>query len=178
MSDQQHRIRTVETGDLEAIQQIYAHHVLHGTASWELEPPDLAEMRRRCEALRSDGFPYLVMERNGELLGYCYAGPYRPRPAYRYTVENTIYIRHDLTGQGLAAPLLLQLIDTCTEAGRRQMIAIIGDSDHKASINFHRRMGFTQVGLVRNIGWKFGRWLDQIIMQRPLGSGYTSAPDN
>tara|TARA_R110002167_G_scaffold191978_2_gene394422 strand:+ start:477 stop:1013 length:537 start_codon:yes stop_codon:yes gene_type:complete len=169
-------IRPVEAGDLPAIQAIYAHHVLHGTASWELEPPDLAEMRRRCEALLEQGHPYLVACAGGEVLGYAYAGPYRPRPAYRFTVEDTIYLRHDLTGRGLAAPLLQALIDSCTAAGKRQMVAIVGDSTHHASIAFHRRMGFTQAGIVHNIGWKFGRWLDQVLLQRPLGDGEGSPP--
>lgn len=169
-------IRPVEPDDLPTIQDIYAHHVLHGTASWELVPPDVSEMQRRCEALLAEGFPYLVAEAEGTVLGYAYAGPYRPRPAYRFTVEDTIYIRHDLTGRGLAAPLLQCLIDTCEAAGKRQMVAIIGDSAHHASIAFHRRMGFRDAGVVRNIGWKFGRWLDQVLMQRPLGMADTSAP--
>jgi phosphinothricin acetyltransferase len=177
MADQAPRIRAAEADDLPAIQQIYAYHVLHGTASWELEPPDLAEMRRRWETLVAGGYPYFVMEQGRKLLGYAYAGPYRPRPAYRYTVEDTIYLRQDQTGRGLAAPLLQQLIDACEEAGKRQMVAVIGDSANRASIAFHRRMGFAEVGTVRNIGWKFGRWLDQILMQRPLGRGDGSPPD-
>ncbi len=170
-------IRAVQPDDLPAIQAIYAHHVLHGTASWELTPPDVAEMRQRCDTLLANGHPYFVAVDGGEVMGYAYAGPYRPRPAYRFTVEDTIYLRHDLTGRGLAAPLLQHLIDTCTAAGRRQMVAVIGDSENRPSIEFHRRMGFREAGLVRNIGWKFGRWLDQMLMQRSLGTANTTPAD-
>lgn len=174
MSERAPVVRPVEPGDLPAIQAIYAHHVLHGTASWELQPPDVMEMQRRCEALLADGYPYVVLEQDGAVLGYAYAGPYRPRPAYRFTVENSIYIRHDMTGRGLAKPLLEALIAACTAMGKRQMIAVIGDSAQRPSIEFHRRMGFTEAGVIHNVGWKFGRWLDQILMQRPLGDGADS----
>lgn len=170
-------IRPVRPDDLPQIREIYAHHVLHGTASWEVEPPDLEEMRKRCDTLLLGGFPYFVALDGATVLGYAYAGPYRPRPAYRYTVEDSIYIRHDMTGRGLAKPLLQALIDACTAAGKRQMIAVIGDSEQRPSIEFHRRMGFVDVGIVRNVGWKFGRWLDQVLMQRPLGPGADSAAD-
>lgn len=178
MSEAAPVVRSVEPDDMPAIQAIYAHHVLHGTASWELEPPDLAEMRRRCEALLADGFPYFVIVGEDAVLGYAYAGPYRPRPAYRFTVENSIYIRHDQTGRGLAKPLLEALIEACTAMGKRQMIAVIGDSEQRPSIEFHRRMGFADAGMVRNVGWKFGRWLDQILMQRPLGEGADAPADD
>lgn len=174
MASAEYVIRTVDADDLPQIRKIYAHHVLHGTASWELEPPDEAEIRRRCETLQAAGYPYLVAANGSEIGGYAYVGPYRPRPAYRHTVENSIYLRHDLTGRGVAGPLLQALIDACTAGGWRQMVAVIGDSDNHPSIAFHSRMGFREVGVVRNVGWKFGRWLDQVLMQRELGDGSAS----
>jgi phosphinothricin acetyltransferase len=169
-------IRPVGDADMAAVQAIYAHHVRHGTASWELEPPDVAEMIRRRDANLALGLPYVVAERGGEILGYAYAGPYRPRPAYRFTVEDTIYVRHDLAGAGIARPLLQRVIDDCVHAGKRQMIAVVGDSENHASIRFHEKMGFRQVGMIESIGWKFGRWLDSVLMQRALGPGNDTPP--
>jgi L-amino acid N-acyltransferase YncA len=170
-------IRPVEDRDMDAIAAIYDHHVRHGTASWELEPPDRAELVRRRDSVLALGMPYIVAESAGQVVGYAYAGPYRPRPAYRFTVENSIYIDAGRTGQGLARPLLERLIDDCTAAGMRQMIAIIGDSDNYASIRFHEKMGFRKVGQIDRIGWKFGRWLDSVVMQRALGQGGDTPPE-
>jgi L-amino acid N-acyltransferase YncA len=170
-------IRPVEDRDMDAIAVIYDHHVRHGTASWELEPPDRAELVRRRDSVLTLGMPYIVAESAGQVVGYAYAGPYRPRPAYRFTVENSIYIDAGRTGQGLARPLLERLIDDCTAAGMRQMIAIIGDSDNYASIRFHEKMGFRKVGQIDRIGWKFGRWLDSVVMQRALGQGGDTPPE-
>jgi phosphinothricin acetyltransferase len=159
-----------------AIQTIYAHHVLHGLASWELEPPDLTEMNLRRDGFVAQGYPYVVAILDGEVAGYAHAGPYRTRPAYRFTVENTIYLHPDRAGQGIAGPLLQQVIDDCTGLGYRQMIAVVGDSDNQPSIRFHEKMGFRQVGLIVGIGWKAGRWLDSVVLQRALGAGSGSPP--
>lgn len=171
-------VRPVRDADMPAIQAIYAHHVRHGTASWELEPPDLAEMARRRDAILALGLPYVVGERDGRILGYSSAGPYRPRPGYRFTVENTIYVLDEVAGGGVARPLLQRVIDDCAAAGRRQMVAVIGDSANHASIRFHAKMGFRHVGVIENIGFKFGRWLDSVLMQRTLGAGAESLPDS
>ena len=169
-------IRASRDDDLAAVHAIYAHHVRHGTASFEIEPPSAEEMARRRRAVIDAGFPYLVAERDGEVVGYAYAGPYRPRPGYRYTAENSVYIRHDCTRQGIGARLLRELIPLCEAAGLRQLIAVIGDSANPASIELHRRAGFETVGTFRSVGRKFGRWLDSILMQRPLGPGDGAPP--
>jgi phosphinothricin acetyltransferase len=164
-------IRPVADHDMAAIQAIYAHHVLNGLASWELEPPDVAELTVRRNGLLSAGYPFVVAILDGELVGYASAGPYRTRPAYRFTVENTIYLHPHRPGQGIAQPLLQRVIDDCTALGFRQMIAVVGDSGNHPSIRFHEKMGFCRVGLIENIGWKAGRWLDSVILQRALGPG-------
>lgn len=169
-------IRPRTDADMPAITQIYAHHVLNGASSWELSPPDVAEMTKRAHALESGNFPYFVAEVDGVIAGYTYAGAYRPRPAYRYTVENSVYINDQLRRGGIGTALLQQLIDACTALGFRQMIGIIGDSQNLQSIRFHEKMGFTHVGTVKNIGFKFDRWMDQVLLQRPLGEGADSAP--
>lgn len=170
-------IRVRSDADMDAITRIYAHHVENGASSWELTAPDVDEMTRRAHALRDADFPYLVAELDGETVGYAYAGAYRPRPAYRFTVENTVYISADLRRGGIGSLLLQNLIDTCTELGFRQMIGIVGDSQNHQSIRFHEKMGFRQMGIVKNIGFKFGRWMDQIILQRPLGEGADTPPE-
>ncbi len=164
-------IRSASPADIPAIQSIYAHAVLNGTASWEYDPPDAAEMTRRMTAIVEAGFPYLVAEEAGRVLGYAYAGPYRPRAAYRWTCEDSIYIAPEAQGRGLGRPLLTGLIDRCTAMGLRQMIAVIGDSNSLPSIKLHTTMGFTRSGVMRSAGFKFGRWLDQVLMQRALGEG-------
>jgi phosphinothricin acetyltransferase len=170
-------IRQSRDDDIGALRAIYAHHVLHGTASFEIEPPSVDEMARRRRAIVEAGFPYLVAERGGEVVGYAYAGPYRPRPGYRYTAENSVYIRHDCARQGVGARLLADLIPLCEAAGLRQLVAVIGDSGNTASIELHRRAGFEPVGTLRAVGHKFDRWLDVVLMQRPLGEGDAAPPD-
>lgn len=169
-------IRPSEDRDIPAIQSIYAHHVLHGLASFEVEPPDEAEIARRRAAVLDGGFPYFVAERDGEVLGYTYAGPYRARPAYRFTAENSIYIRHDCIGQGIGGRLLAVLIAACEERNLRQLIAVIGDTGNTASLELHRRAGFETIGTIRAVGHKFGRWVDSVMMQRSLGPGDAQPP--
>ena len=156
--------------------EIYAHHVLHGTASFEVDPPDVAEMTRRRAAVLDIGLPHLVAERAGRVVGYAYAGNWRPRLAYRFSVEDSIYIDKDAVGQGVGKALLPVLIDRCTALGKRQMVAVIGDSAQLPSIRLHAACGFEMVGTLKNIGFKFGRWLDSVLMQRPLGDGAQQPP--
>lgn len=170
-------VRPATPADIPAITAIYRPAVLTGTASFEVDPPDEAEMTRRYRALVDAGFPYLVAEFNGRVAGYAYAGAYRPRPAYRYTVENSIYIAPAAHRQGIGRALLPELIRLCTAKGFRQMIAVIGDSGHKASIGLHAAHGFTHIGIVRSVGFKHGQWLDQVLMQLPLGPGDSRLPD-
>lgn len=169
-------IRPRTDADMGAITAIYAHHVLHGASSWELTPPDVIEMTKRAQALQQAGFPYLVAEVEGRIVGYTYAGAYRPRPAYRYTVEHSIYIDDAQRRGGVGRALMESIIGSCTALGFRQMIAIIGDSQNLQSIAFHEKMGFRHAGRVESIGFKFGRWMDQILMQRALGDGAASDP--
>jgi L-amino acid N-acyltransferase YncA len=161
-------VRPCEIRDVEAVAAIYAHHVLHGVATFEIQPPGAGEMERRLRALIDRGYPYLVAESEGEVLGYAYAGPYRPRPAYRFTVENSVYVRSDALGRGTGRMLMQALIAECVARGLRQMIAVIGDSSNVASIGLHESLGFNVVGILRSVGFKFGRWLDSVLMQREL----------
>jgi L-amino acid N-acyltransferase YncA len=169
-------IRPPEPRDLAAVTRIYDHAVRHGTASFEIEPPNEGEMARRYEALRTGGYPYLVAELDGRIVGFAYAGPYRARPAYRWSVEDSIYIASGSERRGIGRALLQQLIADAESGGFRQMIAVIGDSANVASIELHRAAGFRLVGTFDNVGFKFGRWLDSVLMQRPLGSGATAPP--
>jgi L-amino acid N-acyltransferase YncA len=169
-------IRPAELRDLAAITRIYGHAVGHGTASFELEPPDEHEMARRYESLRAGGYPYLVAELGREVAGYAYAGPYRARPAYHWSVEDSIYIAPQSHRRGLGRLLLDRLIVETEAGGFRQMIAVIGDSANAGSIELHRAAGFRMVGTFDNVGFKFGRWLDSVLMQRPLGRGAETAP--
>lgn len=169
-------IRPSSETDIPAITAIYRPAVLTGTASFEYEPPDETEMTRRRASILAEGFPYLVAEENGRVMGYAYAGKYRPRAAYRYTVEDSIYVAPEAQGKGVGRLLLGQLIAECEKRGLRQMIAVIGDIGSKGSIALHLAMGFTHAGHIRAIGWKSGRWLDQILMQRPLGRGDGEPP--
>jgi L-amino acid N-acyltransferase YncA len=162
--------------DMPRVQAIYAHHVLHGTGSFELEPPDLAEMRSRRASVLGNRLPYLVAEQNGQVLGYAYANVFRPRPAYRFTVEDSIYIAPESAGQGIGRRLLTELLTRCEQAGSRQMIAVIGDSANIGSIGLHAALGFRFAGVLRSSGWKFERWLDTVMMQRELGAGDGTAP--
>ncbi len=170
-------LRDVCDADLPAIQEIYAFQVLHGVSSWEEEPPDLAEISRRRDAVLAAGYPYRVAVKGGTLLGYSYASAYRPRPAYRYTVENSIYVAEGTQRQGIGKLLLSDLIDVCTARGYRQMIAIIGDSRNARSIDFHLKMGFTRIGEIKAIGYKFDQWLDSVVLQLALGDGDHSPPE-
>jgi phosphinothricin acetyltransferase len=161
-------IRDCIEADIPAIVDIYAPAVLHGTASFEIEPPDGAEMMRRRRVILDGGHPYLVAEIDGRVAGYAYAGAYRPRPAYRFTVEDSIYIAPDAHRRGLGRGLLGALIVACTARGFREMIAVIGDSAQTPSIALHERFGFRLIGIARNVGFKHGRFLDQVLMQRSL----------
>ncbi|PTM40454.1 GNAT family N-acetyltransferase [Bosea sp. 124] len=166
-------IRPAVPADIPAIAHIYGDAVLNGTASWEIAPPDEAELLRRFEAVLAGGYPYLAAERDGLLLGYAYAGAYRPRPAYRATVENSIYIAPEAQGAGVGRALLAALIDDCTARGFRQMIAVIGDGNG-ASVGsrcLHERAGFRLIGIAEKVGFKHGRWLDQVLMQKELSEG-------
>ena len=169
-------IRPANEADLPVITEIYAHAVRHGTATFELIPPDLAEMTRRFRGLMDGGFPYIVAAVEGRVIGYAYAGPYRPRPAYRFTVENSIYLQPATHRRGIGLRLLQQLIPECEARGYRQMIAVIGDSANAGSIGLHARCGFEMIGTHRNVGLKFGRWLDTVMMQLALGEGGTTVP--
>lgn len=171
------RLRDVVAQDAAAIAAIYAHHVLNGTGSFELDPPDMAEIAKRMDATTTAGFPYIVAELDGKITGYAYAGPYRPRPAYRFTAENSIYVHPDYIGSGVGSLLMAELIDRCEKLGLRQMVAVIGDSANTASLKLHRKFGFVETGLLKDIGYKFGRWLDVVLMQRNLGAGASTPPD-
>jgi L-amino acid N-acyltransferase YncA len=169
-------IRPGTPADISVITRIYAEAVRHGTASFELEPPDEAEMARRQRTLLDGGYPYLVAEIDGALVGYAYAGPYRPRPAYRFSVEDSIYIEPKAQARGIGRALLSRLIEEAERQGFRQMIAVIGDSAQTPSIELHRSLGFRLIGNIENVGFKFDRWLDSVLMQRVLGPGATTKP--
>jgi len=169
-------VRLAAPADIPAITRIYRHSVEHGTASFELEPPDEAEMSRRLRTLLDGGFPYLVAEIGDAVAGYAYAGPYRPRRAYRFSVEDSIYIDPAAQRKGVGRALLDRLIEECERQGFRQMIAVIGDSAQTPSIELHRAAGFRMIGNIENVGYKFDRWLDSVLMQRALGPGATTKP--
>ncbi|MCX6612618.1 MAG: GNAT family N-acetyltransferase [Acidobacteria bacterium] len=164
------RVRPATSADIAAVAAIYGQYVLSGTASFELEAPSVEEMRDRFEAIVGRGLPYLVaIDSSGEVVGYAYAGAYRPRPAYASTVENSVYVHPRFVGKGIGQSLLAELIERCEALGLREMIAVIGDSANLASIRLHERAGFLYAGTLRNVGRKFGKWLDTVLMQRPLG---------
>lgn len=169
-------IRPSTVADLPAITAIYGWNVEHGTGTFELEAPDLAEMTRRRDDVLSKGLPWLVAEQAGRVLGYAYANHFRPRRAYRFCLEDSIYLAPEAHGQGIGKRLLAALIDQCEAAGARQMLAVIGDSANAGSIGVHRSLGFEHTGMLRASGWKFGRWLDVVLMQRALGPGDTTVP--
>lgn len=169
-------IRASREADMPAVHRIYAHHVMHGFGSFEEEPPDLAELMRRRADYLGRRLPYLVAEREGRIVGYAYAGPWRTRTAYRYTVENSIYVDPAEARRGTGRALLAELIAQCTALGFRQMIAVIGDSANAPSIKLHEAMGFVHAGNLRAVGRKKGRWLDSVMMQRTLGEGDTTEP--
>ena len=169
-------IRPASTADLPAITEIYEHAVRYGTATFELIPPDLAEMTRRFTVLMDGGFPYFVAALDDRVVGYAYAGAYRPRPAYRFTVENSVYLEPDIHRRGIGLQLLRRLITESEARGYRQMIAVIGDSANAGSIGVHSKCGFQMIGTHPDVGFKFGRWLDTVMMQRGLGEGANTLP--
>ena len=169
-------LRTAGEGDAAAIAAIYAPHVRQGLATFELTPPDAVEMATRMRAIADAGHPWIIAERASRAVGYAYAGPYRLRPAYRYTTEDSIYLAPDAMGQGIGRRLLDALIAACEARGDRQMIAVIGDSGNAASIGVHAAAGFAHVGVLRSAGRKFGRWIDVVLMQRALGEGDATSP--
>ncbi len=169
-------IRSAREADVSAITDIYAHHVLHGLATFEIEPPTLAEMTRRYQSLVANGFPYFVATVNQTVVGYAYAGAYHGRPAYRHTLENSVYLEHTQTGRGIGRRLLEELVRECERRGFRQMLAIIGNSANRASIRMHERCGFALIGTFRSVGFKHGCWLDTVLMQRSLGKGDEAPP--
>lgn len=169
-------IRACRAADVAAVRAIYAWHVLNGFATFEEVPPDAGEMARRREEVVGRGLPYLVAAESGRIVGYAYAGPFRARSAYRFTVEDSIYLDPAATGRGIGGRLLARLIEDCTAAGARQMLAVIGDSGNAASIAVHLKAGFRHAGTFRAVGFKLGRWVDTVQMQRPLGPGDGTPP--
>lgn len=169
-------LRDSQDADLPAITEIYAHAVRTGTASFEYDPPDLTEMTRRRADILAKGFPYLVAEQDGTVAGYAYANTYRPRPAYRFSAEDSIYIAPDQQGRGIGQVLLPALIQRCEALGLRLLIAVIGDTATLPSIHLHARCGFSHAGVLPNVGWKHGRWLDGVFMVRALGTGASTPP--
>ncbi len=171
-------IRPSDASDLGAITAIYGWNVRHGTGTFELEAPAQAEMSQRRDDVLAKGLPWLVAERDSELLGYAYANHFRPRPAYRFCLEDSVYLAADAVGQGIGRLLLAELLARSEAAGARQMLAVIGDSANLASIAVHRTLGFEPIGTMKSAGWKFERWLDVVLMQKQLGRGDTAAPAN
>jgi phosphinothricin acetyltransferase len=169
-------IRACEERDVGAVAEIYRHHVLHAAATFELDPPDREEMARRRRAVLDGGYPYLVAEQDGQIVGYAYASVYRPRPAYRNTVENSVYVRAGCERRGIAYALMRTLLEECERGDFRQVVAVIGDSANAASIGLHRRLGFRMIGTLHAAGFKFGRWVDVVLMQRALGAGDGTLP--
>jgi L-amino acid N-acyltransferase YncA len=169
-------VRTARDDDLAAIAAIYGHHVANGLGSFEESAPSVEEMARRRAEIVGRGFPYLVAERGGRVVGYAYCSQYRPRPGYRFSVEDSIYVAPDMMGAGLGSLLLPRLIDAATAMGARQMIAVIGDSANEGSIRLHGRFGFRRIGVIEAVGFKRGRWVDSVLMQRALGDGATTLP--
>jgi L-amino acid N-acyltransferase YncA len=170
------QVRPATPADLPSVQAIYSHHVLNGLASFEEAAPPLDEMRRRYDEVTGRGLPWLVADYGDAIAGYGYCAPYRARSAYRYALEDSVYVRHDMHGRGVGRALLDELLRRCEAAGYRQVIAVIGDSAHAASINLHAAAGFLRVGTLRSVGFKFGRWVDSVLMQKPLGKGDGTAP--
>ena len=170
-------IRPSSDADLPAITAIYAHHVLHGTGSFETEPPSVADMTARRADVLSKGLPYLVVEQDGKIAGFAYGNWFKPRPAYRYSVEDSIYMAPELQGKGLGRALLAELLARFEAVGIRKVMAIVGDSANTGSVGIHLALGFAQVGIVDSCGWKFGAWRDIVIMQKTLGLGNTQPPN-
>ncbi|MBJ7535502.1 N-acetyltransferase [Rhodomicrobium vannielii ATCC 17100] len=171
-------VRDARAGDIAAVHAIYAHHVLNGLASFEEVPPSLDEMAMRRESVLASCLPYLVAERGGAIVGYAYAGLYRLRSAYRYTIEDSVYVADGLRGCGIGSVLLAELLARCEVGPWRQMVAVIGDSGNAGSIALHKRMGFHPAGVLVSTGFKFGRWVDSVLMQRQLGEGDRTLPES
>ncbi|WP_382159829.1 GNAT family N-acetyltransferase [Hydrogenophaga sp. ANAO-22] len=170
-------IRPSRDEDLDAITRIYGHHVLHGTGTFETTPPTLAEMTARRADVLGKGLPWLVAEEGGQVLGYAYGNWFKPRPAYRFSVEDSIYMDPAAHRQGLGRALLAELLAALERAGTRKVMAVIGDSANAGSIGVHKALGFEPVGVVQACGWKFGRWLDIVLMQKTLGAGDSTPPN-
>lgn len=171
-------VRASQPLDLPAITAIYRYHVLHGTGTFETDPPSLAEMSQRREGVLEKNLPWLVAEaEDGTILGYAYANWFKPRPAYRFSAEDSIYVAEEARGQGVGRMLLQALCHECESAGVRKLIAVIGDSANAGSVGVHRAAGFTSVGTLSNVGWKFNRWLDVVMMEKPLGEAASTAPE-
>src|SRR5450830_943522 len=169
-------IRPSQTEDIPAITAIYAHHVLHGTGTFEIDPPSPNDMAQRRADVLAKGLPYLVAAKGDQVLGFAYCNWFKPRPAYRFSAEDSIYLAPDAQGQGLGRALLAELCAQAERAGVRKLIAVIGDSGNLGSIGVHRSAGFQNVGILKSCGWKFDRWLDVVLMDKALGAGDTSAP--
>jgi phosphinothricin acetyltransferase len=170
-------IRPSRDADVEAIAAIYSHHVLHGTGTFETEPPTVTDMAARRADVLSKDLPYLVAERDGEILGFAYCNWFKPRPAYRYSAEDSIYLADGARGQGLGTKLLAALSEAAEATGVRKLIAVIGDSGNAGSIGVHRAQGFNHVGILKDCGWKFGQWLDVVLMEKVLGEGSATRPE-
>lgn len=170
-------IRDAGETDMEAIRDIYAHHVLYGLATFEEVPPSVEELRSRRTSVLAAGLPYLLAELDGEIVGYSYATAYRPRPAYRFTIEDSVYVADGFGGRGIGSGLLRELIARCEKGPWRQMLAVVGNSGNAGSLALHRSMGFEPVGTLRSVGFKLGRWVDTVLMQRTLGEGDGTAPE-
>lgn len=170
-------LRPSRDEDIAAVTAIYAHHVLHGTGTFETEPPSPAEMAARRADVLGKNLPYLIAEENGEVLGFAYCNWFKPRPAYRFSAEDSIYMAESARGKGLGAKLLAALSQAAEAAGVRKLIAVIGDSANVGSVGVHRSQGFTQVGVLKDCGWKFGEWRDVVLMEKVLGEGSTTNPE-
>lgn len=171
-------IRPSVDSDVPAIAAIYRHHVLHGTGTFEIDPPSEADMAGRRADVLAKGLPWLVAEQgDGRVVGFAYANWFKPRPAYRFSAEDSIYIADDAQGQGLGRRLLAELAAQAEARGVRKLLAVIGDSANAGSIGVHRALGFTEVGVMRSVGWKFGAWRDIVLMEKPLGAGDTTSPE-
>ena len=170
-------LRSARDGDAQALADIYGHAVLHGLGTFETTPPDAAEMDRRRRAILAHGLPYRVAEADGRVLGYAYASPFRPRPGYRFTVEDSVYVAPDAGGRGIGRAVLSEVLAACEAMALRQVVAAIGDSGNAASIGLHRALGFSPSGVIRDVGYKHGRWVDIVMMQKPLNGGAARDPD-
>ena len=170
-------VRAATEHDADALASIYGHAVLHGFGTFEEEPPSASDMEGRRRLIANRGLPYLVAEDAGQILGFAYAGPFRPRAAYRYTLEDSVYVAPDAVGKGVGKALLVAIIAACEALGVRQLIAVVGDSENSASLALHRSLGFEQTGVGHSVGFKHGRWVDIVQLQKPLNGGDTRAPD-